>query len=103
MALDIGDSGATSGLTKAIYDQIRTNIEPDLGGLNEEDLEPVRDGWRKLAHAVAKGVVDHIKDNMEVHEVDLDVEGDTAGATGGGVHTHGAGSMTVTINNLTFE
>ena len=103
MALYIGNSGATSGLTKAIYDQIRTNIEPGLGDLSEEDLEPVRDGWRKLAHAVAKGVVDHIKDNMEVREVDLDVEGDTASAAGGGAHTHRAGSMTVTIDNLTFE
>ena len=105
---------SASGMSKEIYETMNSLLAPPLQeAIDEaeetakpgavEALKQARHGWQKLAYCIAKGVVDHIKDNMEVREVDLDVEGDTAGATGGGVHTHGAGSMTVTINNLTFE
>ena len=47
-------------------------------------LEQARIGWKKLAYAIAKGVVTHIVKNMEVHEiktqgdVSISVEGKTA-------------------------
>ena len=44
MALEIGDLSATSGMTQTIYEQIRAVMEPDLGELDEADLEDMREG-----------------------------------------------------------
>jgi len=66
MALEIGDQEATAGMTKAIFDEMQAIIEPGLGGLGEEDLESIREGWRKLSLAIATGVVNHILSNMEI-------------------------------------
>lgn len=107
MALQIGDLGATAGMTKAIYDQIRANIEPDLAELSEEDLEPVRDGWRKLAHAIATGVIQHLLDNLEVRDVEtrgtvtVSISGSTE-ITGSHQHAAGTlqGSQTVTFEQI---
>ncbi len=108
MALIAGTIGATSGMAAAIYAQLQANIEPELGDLSEDDLEPIRDGWRKLAHAVATGVVAHIQSNLEVRDAATNgtpVRG-VAGATGSAPpsnHTHGAGTLTVTLDDLSFR
>ncbi len=84
MALDIGNAAATTGMTKAIYDKMNEVMASSLDGLEPDKAEPIRDGWRKLAHAVATGVVAHIRDNAEVVEVvtrgdiSATVSGDTA-------------------------
>lgn len=109
MALSVGDIGATSGMTRAIYDQLQASIEPDLPEMPPDDLEAVRDGWRKLAHAVATGVVAHLRSNLEVVDAATEgvpergVNGSTGSDPGGGNHTHGAGSLTVTLDDLTFR
>lgn len=106
MALEIGNIEATAGMAKAIYDQIKANIEPDLGDLSEEQLEPIRDGWRKLSHGIAKGVIEQLIANMEIKgiqtqgNVSTSIAGSTATASG---HQHAAGSLAGTQNNVTFS
>ena len=69
MSLNIGDKNATSGMTKAIYDELYTILSPPLTGMKSEDFEKVKDGWKKLSYAIAKGVIEHIKDNMEIKDI----------------------------------
>lgn len=107
MALEIGNLGATAGMTKAIYDQIRANIEPDLGDLSEEDLEPIREGWKKLAHGIATGVIQHLLSSLEVRDIQtrgtvtVSMSGSTGSANG---HQHNAGTLqgshTVTFHQI---
>jgi hypothetical protein len=90
MALSIGNTG--SGMTKAIYDQVVAELEPDLGSMSEADRAKVRAGWAKLAHAVATGVVNHLVGNLQLT----------------GVQTRGSISATVsgataTQSNVTFN
>lgn len=66
MALTIGDKDASTGMTKAIYDELWAALENDLKILGEDKLNPIREGWKKIAYAVSKGVIEHIKANMEI-------------------------------------
>jgi hypothetical protein len=106
MALAIGSVSATSGMTGAIYEQIRANLEPDLGDMAEADKEPIRDGWRKLAHGIATGVVEHLLDNLELSgvqargNVNVSISGSTAAASG---HQHTAGTLAGSQANVTFN
>ncbi|SRR6266496_992820 len=106
MALQIGDQGATSGMTKAIYDQMRAVLEDGLSGLDEDKKAPIRDNWKKTAFAVAKGVVDHIVANMEIvgvtcqGNISAGVSGNT-GAAPPAAHVH-AVSLTGTQDNVVF-
>ncbi len=85
MALDIEKENqeATSGMTKAIYEQIRTAMEPDLEELSEDDLSAMQESWKKMAYAIATGVIQYIKVNMEIvgietrGKVDTTIEGNT--------------------------
>ena len=69
MALKIGDINATAGMSKAIFDEINIFMSPPFEDISEEDMAKIRDGWRKLAYAIAKGVIDHIIANMEIHGI----------------------------------
>ena len=93
MALSIGSTG--SGMTKAIYDQIVAELEPDLGGMSEADKVKVRAGWAKLAHAVATGVVNHIVGNLQLTGVQTrgNISASVSGAT--------ASQSNVTFNQVT--
>ena len=58
--MDPGDSGATKGLSKGIYDAINANLYPTLPAPQpgQDDVRPkIQDGWRHLAFAVATGIV----------------------------------------------
>jgi hypothetical protein len=93
MALQIGDTNATSGMSKAIYDQFDALLSPPLAGMPPADLEKVRTGWRQLAYAIAKGVVEHIKTNMEISgiqttgSVNVNVTGTVSGSSVTGTGT----------------
>jgi hypothetical protein len=63
MVMQIDDDQAGSGMTKDIYDQIDQIMKP---GIPPASLEDARKGWRKLAFAVASGVITHIKSHMEI-------------------------------------
>lgn len=100
MALVIGDAAASSGMSAAIYAQIQANLEPDLGDMADADKEPIRDGWRKLAHAIATGVVQHLLDNLEVAGVQT--RGDVAVAVSGGTGTQTGATFTQVAGTGTF-
>ena len=102
MALEIGNSDATSGMSKAIYDELENQLS---GGMKPDDVEKVRPSWKKLAFAIATGVVNHIKDKMEITgiqatgAVNISVTGTVSGTnvtgTGtGSVNTNQSGSTT---------
>jgi hypothetical protein len=117
VALSIGSVNADSGMSKAIYDQVDALLSPPLQTAvdeataaakpkAQEALDAARDGWRKLAFAVAKGVVDHVLSNMEV--VGVQTRGNVAAAVSGntgpappGPHPHPV-SLTATQPNLVF-
>lgn len=69
MALVIGDEQASTGMSKAIFDQIDATLGPGLAALSPADQAPVKDGWRKLAFAIATGVVNHLLDGLELSGV----------------------------------
>ena len=86
MSLTPGDQDANTGMTKDIYDQLLVALELDLPDLSEEELEPIRDSWKKIAFAVATGVINHIRANMEIRGIQtqgngtITVDGDTGTA-----------------------
>jgi hypothetical protein len=109
MALVIGDQTATTGLTQSIFEQMDAVLmsAEDKGKLKPPDLEKVRDGWRKLAFAIAAGVIDHLKENMEVTgikasgTVSLDVKNDSSvhiGTASGSVTLSQSGPTTGHVN-----
>lgn len=57
MVIDPGDSQATSGMAKLIYDAMKAQLEPALkGSVKDEDLAKIEDGWKSLSVAIASGV-----------------------------------------------
>ena len=58
MALSIGDPNATSGMAKAIYDNVNAQLAADVP---PEVLPDVQVAWKKLSYAVAAGVTDYLK------------------------------------------
>lgn len=84
MALKTGNITASDGMAKVIYDQMRTVIEPGLGEVNKDALKAMRESWQKLSYAIAKGVIDYIKANMEIYGIETkgDVNADVNGNTG---------------------
>ncbi len=103
MALIIGDINASSGMSKTIYDKIREVMEP-IDGVTGQALEDLRNSWKKLAYAIADGVVNHIKSNMEITgiqttgNINAAVTGNTATASS---HFHNV-SLSGVQNNVTF-
>ncbi len=91
MALQIGSKSATSGMTKAIYDQMNTILSPPLSDMPPADLEKIKDSWKQLAYAISKGVIDHVKANMEIKGVEAS----------GNISATVSGS-TATQNNVVF-
>jgi len=92
MALQVGDPAAGSGLTKDIYDQLDALLSPplqkavDAAGTDarpglQAALDQARDGWRKLAFAIAAGVVGHLVANLEIRGIQAkgDVHATVAG------------------------
>jgi hypothetical protein len=63
MPLQIGDQGATTGMTKEIYDKLNELFQPKVPA---ENLADAQKGWKDLAFAIATGVVGHIANNAEV-------------------------------------
>jgi hypothetical protein len=81
--LIVGD--ATEGMTKAIYDALKQDLEDSLKNLTAEQRAPIEENWKKMSHAIAKGVIDHIKSNMEINGVQT--KGNISASVSGGVAT----------------
>lgn len=63
MAMDPGDATANSGMSKAIYEAITSFLQD---GIPPAQLPDVQKGWAKLSGAIATGVVNYMKSNLEV-------------------------------------
>ncbi len=105
MALQAGDAGATSGMSKSIYEAIDQQLS---SALPPEALADVRPSWRKLAFAVATGVIDYLTSNAEVHGIQstgtaaVTVRGlDNVTVIGSGTGTCQAAQSGPTIGHLT--
>jgi len=121
MALSAGTVDADSGMALAIFTQFDQLLSPPLqaavDGASAEAkpaaqaaLDAARGGWRKLAFAVAKGVVEHLVSNLEISgvtvsgSVSLPVNGNTGSTAAPTAHTHTVGitpaaTVTLTQNN----
>ncbi len=103
MPLNAGDIKATTGMAKSIYDAILAEFEP-IDGISEENMPLIHEGWQKLSYAIAKGVISHIIDNMEIKgiktkgNVETSVSGTISESTDSG-HTF---NLTGTENNVVF-
>jgi hypothetical protein len=106
MALDPGTKYADSGMSKAIYDAINEELslpleqtveaaEGDAKTKAQAALDGARDGWKKLAYAIATGVISHITDYMEVY--DITTQGDVTTTIQGNIGT--AHNVVFTQNN----
>lgn len=70
MALVTGDNSASSGMAKAIYDVLNSEIINNLHVNTPTSVKAAMiQSHKKLAYCIAKGVIDHIKSNMEVKGV----------------------------------
>lgn len=95
MPLRIGNKTATSGMAKAIYQAIDGELRPPMegDGVASNVIQQSQEAWKKLSYAIAKGVIEHIKANMEIQgiktrgNVSTTVKG-TTGLTGPGPHQH---------------
>jgi hypothetical protein len=107
MALTTGTQAADNGLSGAIFTQLDALLAPPLQDAVDKAsaeakpgaqtaLTSARDGWRKLAFAVAAGVVEHLVANLEITgvivagTVTVPVTG-TTGTAAPTNHTHGVG------------
>ncbi len=93
MALEAGDITASFGMSKAIYEQLDKNLmtDDDKSRLKPDELKTIQDGWRKLAYALAQGIVDYLPSNLEIRNADPDgkVTVSVSGKTGqGGADNH---------------
>ena len=117
MALVVGSVNADTGMSKAIYDQVDALLSPPLQDAvdnasgdakvkAQEALDAARDGWKKLAFAVATGVVGHILSNMEIVGVQTrgNVNASVSGQTGPAApaaHPHTV-ALSATQTSVTF-
>lgn len=96
MAMQAGDDQASSGMAKDIYDTMDQVMKPSVP---PGSLDDARKGWKKLAYAVASGVVAHIKNNMEI--AGIQTQGNvttTVTGTVAGTAVTGTGTGTVTTS-----
>ena len=82
MALEIGSESADSGMSLLIYKELDRLLSPPLLKIiavaeteeqrdkSEEALIEARKGWKKISHAVAKGVINHLISHMEVFGIE---------------------------------
>jgi hypothetical protein len=78
MTLIIGSEKADTGMSKAIYDELDKSLSTELlKAIDDAEtadakeaaktaLSKSREGWQKLAYAISKGVINHLKTHMEI-------------------------------------
>jgi len=117
MALIIGSEMADSGMSEAIYQEMDQQLSPTLQkavddaegeakAKAQEALDGAREGWKRLAYCIAKGVIEHMKANMEIlgietrGSVNTTVQGNTAVANPDN-HLHSV-NLSGVANNVVF-
>jgi len=63
MALQAGNAAASAGMSMTIYQKINEVMSP---GIDAASLPKVQESWKKLAFAIATGVIASIKGDMEI-------------------------------------
>ena len=110
MTLKAGDNTAPEGtMAHAIYDKLSSEMEEGIE-LTEDELKPVREKWRKLSYAIAHGVIEHLKSNMVIKDIQTEgtVTTSVSGSTGGtsipidATHTHSV-SLSGQSANVIFD
>lgn len=107
----------TSGMGLIIYKELYERLSPPLqeavDAAEDEEaeqraldaLEKAQIGWKTLSYAIAKGVVDHIKSNMEIKRIKViekvQIEGDT-GTAEPNAHKHKV-DIAAEADNLVFK
>jgi hypothetical protein len=104
---------SVTGMSKEIFDTMDDLLAPPLEQAvreadedgqpgAEEALKQARHGWQKLAYAVAKGVVDHLKTHMEIHDVETSIRAseDVSGATGRATATGSGHSHPIDLDDM---
>jgi len=76
MALEIGNSGASSGLSKRIWDELSASGMPGAKQTDEDnDAYELRiDSLKKMCYSIAKGVVNEILDNLEIKGITVKID-----------------------------
>lgn len=71
MALNAGDINAISGMSKAVFDQLDLNLmtQEEKDKLKPEELEAIRNAWKKLAYSISQGLTKYLVDNLEIFDV----------------------------------
>lgn len=108
MALSVGNRQATSGMTLSIYQAIDAELRPQMEqeGVGVDAIKESQDAWRKLAFAIATGVINHLTSNMEIFgiqtrgDVNASVQGNTE-LSNPGNHQHNV-NLSGVHNNLTL-
>jgi len=96
MAMTIGDQKASTGMSKEIYDQLNQLLSPPISDANT--LAKAQTSWQQLAFAIATGVVNHLKANMQISGIQVSgaVSATVAGTVAGTAVT---GTATGTVNS----
>ena len=94
--LDPGPEDAASGMSQLIYQEMDRLLSPPLqeavdkasadaksGAQNA--LDEARKGWQKLAYSIAYGVIEHLKSDMVIKDIQTQgtVTTSISGSTGG--------------------
>ena len=101
MAVSIGDQAASSGMSKAIYDQLNQLLSPAIK--DPPTLAKAQTSWQQLAFAIATGVVNHIVSNMQVSGIQVSgtINAPVTPTGGGAAIGTATGSLTSTQTGST--
>jgi hypothetical protein len=106
MALEKGDITASYGMAKVIYEKLQEMFLPSVAA-GGADIAGLQESWQKMAYAVASGVIDHIKSNMEIVDVKTKWRDTDTTEIDGTTSINSGHSHTVKVNgrnnNLIFE
>ena len=74
MAMDAGNSGATAGMAKTIFDKVLPVLtaSTDYSNLEAADKAIIEDKWKQISHAISEGIIDHMIPNMEINGVTVE-------------------------------
>lgn len=78
MALEVGDIQCTSGLAKAIFDQMKAVKMPRFARYSPDQRELILSALREDAYVIAAAIVPYLKSNAEVIGVTTQGTGTTA-------------------------
>jgi hypothetical protein len=95
MALQPGNEDASSGMSQKIYEKINEVMKEGIGQATLPDMQK---SWKKLAFAIATGVIEHLKSDMEIKGVQSSGNISAPVTSSGGTNVIGTATGSVTTN-----